>query len=327
MAQGVLAYVEHRSGELKKAARETLGEGKRCATTLGTSLTAVIAGNNVEGLTAAIHEAGADRILVVSHPSLEEATTDGTGRAVVAAIKEADPALILFAATAEGKDIAPYVASALDAGLATDCVGLTIDGDSFTAKRPVFAGKSLINVKPVDLPLVASLRPNVFPVLSEPQTGSPEVVNLPFDDSHASRLRIKETKAVAADKVELTEASIVVSGGRGLQAPENFGLIEGLADALGAAVGASRAIVDAGWRPHEEQVGQTGKTVSPQVYIACGISGAIQHLAGMSTSQTIIAINKDQEAPIFGIATYGLVGDALEVIPALTAAVKAAKEG
>lgn len=324
MAEGILAYVEHRDGSLKKASKEVLGEGRRCADSLGTTLTAILAGTGVESLVSEVAAAGADRVLLVEDPSLAEFSLDGHGKAVVKASEESAPKLLLFPASADGRDVSAYVAAALDAGLASDCVGIQVEGGEILARRPVYAGKCYAVVKPTSLPFLASLRPNVFsPVESEGK--SAEVTKLEFDAGSGPKVRVKETKSAEAEKVELTEAAIVVSGGRGLKGPENFHLIEELAAELGAAVGASRAVVDAGWRPHEEQVGQTGKTVSPQVYFACGISGAIQHLAGMSTSGTIIAINKDPEAPIFNLATYGLVGDALEILPKLTEGIRGAK--
>jgi electron transfer flavoprotein alpha subunit len=216
------------------------------------------------------------------------------------------------------------VAALLDAPMASDCVALSSEGGTIIARRPVYAGKALINVSGAGQTLVVSLRPNAVAAQEQPAAGAVESVPAAAPEKGLGAV-LKEVLAAASRKLELTEASIIVSGGRGLKGPENFVMIEELAAALGAAVGASRAVVDAGWRPHSDQVGQTGKTVSPQLYIAVAISGAIQHLAGMRTSKYIVAINKDPEAPIFKVADYGIVGDAFEVVPRLTAAVKALK--
>jgi len=200
-----------------------------------------------------------------------------------------------------------------------DCTGLELDGGTLRAIRPVYAGKAIQTLKIGAAPFVASLRPNVFPPLAPSGGGSADVEPLDTSEEQAAvKTVVKQVKPREGGKIELTEADVIVSGGRGMKDPSNFHLVEELAEALGAAVGASRAVVDAGWRPHAEQVGQTGKTVSPGLYFACGISGAIQHLAGMSTSKCIVAVNKDPEAPIFKVADYGIVGDALEVLPALT---------
>jgi electron transfer flavoprotein alpha subunit len=325
MPQGVLVYLEHRQGSIKKPSREALGCGRLCADATSQELVAVAVGSGVESLAGEAGKAGADRVLLVDDPALAENSIAGHGKAVAEAARKMAPALILFPATVEGKDVAAWVAAALDTGLATDCIAIEAKDGSFLARRPVYAGKAILTVKPTKLPFVASLRPNVFAVSARNGGGAAEKVA--FEGTGAGRVRTTEHIAAAEGKIELAEASIVVSGGRGLKGPENFSLIEELARELGAAVGASRAVVDAGWRPHEEQVGQTGKTVAPQLYFACGISGAIQHLAGMSTSRTIVAINNDESAPIFNVATYGLVGDALEVLPALTAAIREAKNG
>jgi len=221
-----------------------------------------------------------------------------------------------------GKDVAPRVALRLDAGLASDCIALRSEGGEIIATRPVFAGKALLDVR-ISTPVkVFTLRPNTFDAAEESGDARVELRTVPLEgaDLVTTVLEMK----VAAGRPDVTEADIIVSGGRGMKGPEHFQLIERLADALGAGVGASRAVVDAGWRPHDEQVGQTGKTVSPSLYIACGISGAVQHLAGMSTSRYIVAINRDKDAPIFQIADYGIVGDVFEILPALTEELKKA---
>jgi electron transfer flavoprotein alpha subunit len=242
---------------------------------------------------------------------------------VAAAVVRVKPALVLFPASAMGRDLAPRVAARLGVGLAADATALAIEGGRLIATRPVYAGKAIQRVAFPRTPAVASLRPKVFasavPTSGRKAAVSPLEVPLAPGDARA---RVREVVATAAGKLDLTEAEIIVSGGRGMKGPEHFDIIENLAAALGATVGASRAVVDAGWRPHGDQVGQTGKTVSPKLYVAVAISGAIQHLAGMSSSRCIVAINKEPEAPIFKVADYGVVGDAFEVVPALTEAVK-----
>jgi electron transfer flavoprotein alpha subunit len=222
-----------------------------------------------------------------------------------------------------GRDLAPRVAARLGVGLAADCTAIEAEGGKLVATRPVYAGKAVQKVAFPKTPAIVSLRPKVFAALAGDgrAAATVEALNVEFDPAKA-RAQVVKVVASAAGKADLTEAEIIVSGGRGLKGPENFAMIEALAEALGATVGASRAVVDAGWRPHSDQVGQTGKTVSPKLYVAVAISGAIQHLAGMSSSRCIVAINKDPEAPIFKVADYGLVGDAFEVVPALTEAVK-----
>jgi electron transfer flavoprotein alpha subunit len=231
---------------------------------------------------------------------------------------------VLFACTATGKDLAPRVAARFGVGLVSDCTALEWKGDHIEATRPVFAGKAFVRCRAAKPPFMATLRPNAFAMSDG--GGAPEVISAEPGVARAEfQAIVKEVLAASTDRVPLQEAKVVVSGGRGMKGPENFNLIEELVAAFGpgvAAQGASRAVVDAGWRPHREQVGQTGKVVSPTLYFAIGISGAIQHLAGMSTSKYIVAINKDPEAQIFKLADYGIVGDAMEVVPALAAAVR-----
>jgi electron transfer flavoprotein alpha subunit len=237
------------------------------------------------------------------------------------AVKAVEASVVLLPFTAVGKDLAPRLAGRLDAGLATDCVALGMKDGRLVARRPVYSGKAYATVCWEGEPRLATLRPNVFPLGTADLSRKAEVLEGKVDA--ALRAKVTATAATAAGRAELTEAQIVVSGGRGLKGPEHFVLIRELADALGAAVGASRAVVDAGWVDHQHQVGQTGKTVSPSLYIACAISGAIQHLAGMSSSKVIVAVNKDKEAPIFRVASYGIVGDVFEVLPRLTEEAKA----
>jgi electron transfer flavoprotein alpha subunit len=228
--------------------------------------------------------------------------------------------MVFLPASQMGKDLAPRIAVKLEAGLASDCVSLNVENGELIATRPVYAGKALVDVRVTTPVKVYTLRPNVFTATPGGGDAAVESVTVPLDPADLTTTVRDIT--VAAGRPDVTEADIVVSGGRGMKGPEHFALLESLADVLGAAVGASRAVVDAGWRPHDEQVGQTGKTVSPTLYIACGVSGAVQHIAGMSSSKYIVAINKDKDAPIFQLADYGIVGDVFEVVPEMTTRLK-----
>jgi electron transfer flavoprotein alpha subunit len=317
----VLVFIEQRGGQIRSVAREALGEATRLAKTLGGEVMGLCVAKSDPGL-ASLGDAGADRVLLAQHDHF--GLYDGTAfaRVVTQVAQQVQPKVVLFPASAMGKDLAPRVAARLGVGLATDCTALAVESGRLTARRPVYAGRAIQKVGFPKSPALVSLRPKAFaPVTGAGKAGRVEPMTIDFDPS-TSRARVKQMAAAAGGKVDLTESEIIVSGGRGLKGPENFKLIEELAEALGATVGASRAVVDAGWRPHSDQVGQTGKTVSPKLYVAVGISGAIQHLAGMSSSRCIVAINKDPEAPIFKVADYGLVGDLFEVVPALTEAVK-----
>ncbi|HTM57444.1 MAG TPA: electron transfer flavoprotein subunit alpha/FixB family protein [Candidatus Udaeobacter sp.] len=317
----VLVFIEQRDGQVRPVSREALGEATRIAAAIGGPVIGVCAAAKDPGL-AALGEAGADRVLLATSDRFAAYDAEGTAAAVEAAVRGVQPVVVLFAASAMGKDLAPRVAAKLGIGLASDCTKIDPASGGLTATRPVYAGKALQQVRFPKTPALLSLRPKVFAQVSRAGTSAsvePLAVTLPGDGPRARVLRVS---AVAGGKVDLTESEIIVSGGRGLKGPENFPLIEELAGALGATVGASRAVVDAGWRPHHDQVGQTGKTVSPKLYVAVGISGAIQHLAGMSSSRCIVAINKDPDAPIFKVADYGVVGDLFEIVPALTAEVK-----
>jgi electron transfer flavoprotein alpha subunit len=316
----ILVFIEQRDGRVRAVSREALGEATRLAATLGGPVVGVCPATADPGL-AALGEAGAERVLLAAHPAFAAYDAAGYARAVAAAADVLKPALVLFGASTMGRDLAPRVAARLGAGLASDCIALTVEGGRLVASRPVFAGKALQQVAFPKTPALATLRPKVFaPVALDGKVAAVEPLAVEFDAA-ASRAKVLRVAAAGAGRVDLTEAEIIVSGGRGMKGPEHFQLIEDLAAALGASVGASRAVVDAGWRPHSEQVGQTGKTVSPKLYVAVGISGAIQHLTGMTSSRCIVAINQDAEAPIFKVADYGIVGDLFEVLPALTEAV------
>ncbi len=322
MANGVLVFAEQRDGAFKKGTLEALSEGRRIADQIGGALSAVIVGSGVAGLANEAASYGADVVYLADSPALGKYSTDGYTKAFADAVADAQPAVILASASAMGRDLAPRVAARLDIGLASDITETKVEGGNLTVVRPMYAGKAFATVAFNRAPAFATLRPNVFPVAASGAGKNAEVKNIGAVVVEASHAKVTDILAAAKGKIELTEASIVVSGGRGIKGPENYHLIQELADALGGAAGASRAVVDAGWVDHSHQVGQTGKTVSPSLYIACGISGAIQHLAGMSSSKFIVAINKDPEAPIFKLADYGIVGDLFEVVPKLTAQAK-----
>jgi electron transfer flavoprotein alpha subunit len=263
----------------------------------------------------------------VEHPGLKEYHFTPFVQTAAEVVRRESPALVLISSTFKGKEYAAGLAAALDCGLAVDVMAIEpgADGDGFRFERPCFGGNRVIDVTSLSTPVVASVRPKSFPgpAASEGRQGELVKVEVGVDGAELDRVRVLEFIAGGGDgQVNLQDAEVVVSGGRGLQKPENFSLVRDLAQVLGAAVGASRAVVDAGWIPYAHQVGQTGRTVSPRLYIACGISGAIQHLAGMRTADVIVAINKDPEAPIFKVATYGIVGDLFEVLPKLTEKLK-----
>jgi len=317
----IVTYAEQREARLRRPSLEAVSEARRLAGPLGASVESIVIGSGVEALAAELASHGADTVHVCEHGDLAAYATEPYARAFAEVVAARKPAIILVPFTAMGKDLAPRVAARLGAGLASDCVALTLKDGRLEARRPLYAGKAYATVRWAGEPQMATLRPNVFALGTPDPARKAEVVKHAPDPT--ARARVTSTHAASAGKIELTEAQIIVSGGRGLKGPENFHLVQGLADALGAAVGASRAVVDAGWVDHQLQVGQTGKTVSPTLYVACGISGAIQHLAGMSSSKVIVAINKDPDAPIFKVASYGIVGDVFEVLPKLTEAAKA----
>ncbi|MEZ5977257.1 MAG: electron transfer flavoprotein subunit alpha/FixB family protein [Planctomycetota bacterium] len=308
----IVVFVEQVGGAPRRSGLEALGAARGVAD----SVVAVVTGEGAESAAGALGTHGADKAVVVGGAGT---CPDALATDVANACKEHSAKAFLAAATGAGRDLAPRVAAQLDCTLFSDCTALEKSGDGFTVQRPWLAGKLVATLGSTAPVLCATLRRNTFPVTE--RGGKAEVVQVSGTTDFKAVL--KDVAAKTGGSLDVSEAPVVVSGGRGMQAPENFKLIEDLAAAFGnAAVGASRAVVDMGWRPHGEQVGQTGKTVSPQLYVAVGISGAIQHLAGMKTAKVIVAINKDPEAPIFKLADYGIVGDAFEVLPALTAAVQ-----
>ena len=324
----VLAIVEQTEGTLRGVSNEVVTVAARIAKDLGGSTHALlIGGPGVASVAGTLGRFGADKILVTENDGLSRYHPEGYAQAVVGAAKSAEYAAVVFGATAQGKDLAPRVAAHLDVPLASDVTDVQVDGGSVGAVRPVFSGKAFSSVAFEASPSLLSIRPNAFGAQESEGAGAVETFTPEGLDPAAWKLRLKEFQASGGSSKDVAEASIVVTGGRGMKDPDHWNLLEDLQSALGeeAALGASRAVVDAGWRPHAEQVGQTGKTVAPKLYFAFGISGAIQHLAGMRTSQTIVAVNKDPDAPIFQVADYGIVGDVFEVLPAITEEVKKLK--
>jgi electron transfer flavoprotein alpha subunit len=317
----IIAFAEQRENKFKKAAYEVTQTTAKLAAQLGAEHVTIVIGDNVEPAIPELGKYGATKVVAVQDPRLHYYSTTAYAKIVAEIAMKESASVLIFPASQMGKDLAPRVAAKLDAGLAADATALKVEGGDIIASRPVYAGKATIDVKVTSAIKIFALRPNVF--TASPADGGAVTVekfaaNLTDADFSA---KVTGTK-INEGRPDVTEASIIVSGGRGLKAPEHFQLVEKLADAFGGAVGASRAVVDAGWRPHDEQVGQTGKTVSPTLYVACGISGAVQHLAGMSSSKYIVAINKDKDAPIFQVADYGIVGDLFEILPPLIEEVK-----
>ncbi len=317
----VLAVLEQRHGVVRKVSHEVVTGARRLADALGGNVEAlVLAAGAVQG-TDRLGAFGADTVRTLTNAGFGMYAPEGYTRVIVERAQAGQYGALVFAASATGKDLAPRVAARLGQPLAQDVTDVGVEAGAVVVVRPVFAGKALLKLRVAGRPAVISLRPNVFTPVERPKAGIEESAAVA---GSAGRVVTKEIKAAEAGTLDVAEAPIVISGGRGLREPANFKVLEALAAAFGgqAAVGASRAVVDAGWRPHAEQVGQTGKTVSPTLYVAVGISGAIQHLAGMRTSKVIVAINKDKDAPIFKVADYGVVGDLFEVVPRLTDEIK-----
>jgi len=304
----IIVFAEHREGQIRKVTFENITLAK----SLGVPFEVVLMGNTAENAVETLARYGAEKIIKVSLSGLDTYSPDGYAKALAELIKKEKADILMLGATATGKDLAPRVAALLDAPAATDCIHVELQGDRLKLVRPMYAGKVHANIRLNGTVQILTVRPNVYSAIESPAQPTVREENITVDEV---KTILKEIVSGAKGKLDVTEADIIVSGGRGMKGPENWHLIEELASLLGAATGASRAAVDAGWRPHDEQVGQTGKTVSPSLYIAIGISGAIQHLAGMSSSKYIVAINKDPEAPIFKVADYGIVADLFEVVP------------
>lgn len=325
----VLAFVEQRDGQTGGAAREAIGVAADLANGLGGAAHAfMLGGAGASSAASGLGASGAASVHVGEHDALTEYAPEAYAQLVADHVKAGAYGAVVFAATTLGKDLAPRVAALLDVPLAADVTSATSDGGTVSVTRPVFAGKAFASMTFTSPTAVITIRPNVFAPSERTAAGTVETFT-PDVDPGAWKARVVERKAAGDGALDVSEATVVVSGGRGMKDPDQWAVLEGLRDALGAgtALGASRAVVDAGWRPHGEQVGQTGKTVAPKLYFAVGISGAIQHLAGMRTSKTIVAINKDPDAPIFGVADYGIVGDLFEVVPRVAEEIAALKAG
>ncbi len=327
--KGVWVFIEQRDGKIRNVSLELVGEGRKLADELGQELAGVVIGDGVANLAKEVFACGADKVYLVEDALLKDYNTDGYAKAFTQLIEKYRPAVILLGATNDGRDLGPRVAARVKTGLTADCTGLSIDPETKLVAwtRPAFGGNIMATIFcPDRRPQMGTVRPKVFKKPQPDYGKSGELVQESVALAAAEiRTKLEDVIHVTATAVNLEDAEIIVSGGRGLGNPEGFKLIQELADALGGTVGASRAAVDAGWKPYPHQVGQTGKTVGPKIYFACGISGAIQHLAGMQTSDMIVAINKDPDAPIFKVAHYGIVGDLYEVIPAIIAKLKEAK--
>jgi electron transfer flavoprotein alpha subunit len=314
----ILVFFEIREGKVKKSSLEVLSEGKRRADDLKTEVQAVLIGHNIEGLASEAFPYGASKVYVLENSLLSHYSAASFSQALHSLVEEIKPEIILFSASAMGKDLAPRLAAKLGVSLATDCIQTACKGGKLEVIRPIFAGKAFATVSFKASPQIATLRPKVFPLLG-PETKQGEVVKkdvvIPEDQVKG---KVEEILREEGAELDVTEADVVISGGRGMKGPENFDLLRELSSIVPhSAIGASRSAVDAGWIDHQHQVGQTGKTVSPNLYMAFGISGAIQHLAGMSSSKHIIAVNKDPEASIFKVADFGIVGDLFQVVPHL----------
>ncbi len=322
----VLAVMEQRGGKLRKVSREIVTAARQVADALGGSVDALVIGAPGVGVeSAGLGAQGADRVLVAEDASFAQYAPDGYAATIAAQAKAGGYAAVVLAASATGKDLAPRVAVQLDVPLAADVTALAVEGGKVVVTRPIYAGKALQTLQLDAMPALVAVRPNTFTPVDRARPGAVSKVGASVP---AARVTVREVKEAEQGVLDVAEAPVVVSGGRGLKGPEHFGILEDLAKAFGnAAVGASRAVVDAGWRPHGEQVGQTGKTVSPALYVAVGISGAIQHLAGMRTAKTIVAINKDKDAPIFKCADYGIVGDLFEIVPKLAEEIRRVRAG
>jgi electron transfer flavoprotein alpha subunit len=324
----IFAFAEARSGELRKVALENVTAARKLADATGGEVHALLVGAPGIGAKAAqLGEYGADLVLVCEHEGFTQYNPEATAALAADRIRSGGFRAALFSTSAQGRDLAPRVAAKLGIGLVTDVTSVELAGDTLTVTHPINIGKVIATVTIAGTPAIVSLRPNTYTPVANAKAGTVENV-APAGDPSTARVVVRELVTGSTGKLDLAEAPVIIAGGRGLKAAENFRLVEDLAAAFGnAAVGATRAVTDDGWRPHSDQIGQTGRLVSPDLYVAVGISGAVQHLAGMRTSKTIVAINKDKEAPIFKVADYGIVGDVFEVMPALTAAVTEARKG
>ena len=323
------AFAEARDGSLRKVAFEAVTAARQAADATGGGEVHALAlgAPGIAAKAAELGRYGADAVVVVEHPALERYNPEVFAATAAARLREGGYRAAFFAASAQGRDLAPRVAAGLGVSLASDVTDFEIQGDAVIARHPAYTGKVIVTLRLTGTPALLSLRPGAVAAAENPRSARVDKIE-PAQDPGAARVVVTESSRRAGAKLDLGEAPVIVSGGRGLRAAENFTLVEELAAAFGnAAVGATRAVTDDGWRPPTDQIGQTGRVVSPDLYVALGISGAIQHLAGMRTARTIVAINKDKDAPIFKIADYGIVGDLFEVAPRLTEEIRKAKAG
>ncbi len=324
----VFAFAESRGAEIRKVGLESVTAARMLADKSGgAEVHALVLGPpGIAGKAGQLGQFGADVVVVVEHPALANYSPEVAAAAAADRIKSGGYRAAIFSTTAQGRDLAPRVAARIGVGVVTDVMSFDLEGDTLVVRHPMNIGKVIATLEMSGVPSIIAMRPSVITPVQNPKAGRVENAK-PAIDPESARVKVIETRQGGGGKLDLAEAPVVVAGGRGLKAKENFKLVEDLASAFGnAAVGATRAVTDDGWRPHSDQIGQTGRLVSPDLYIAVGISGAVQHLAGMRTSKTIVAVNKDKEAPIFKVADYGIVGDVFEVIPALTDAVREAKK-
>ena len=323
MPQGVLVVVETSAGQVRDASLEVLTPARELAS--NGSVTAVVIGSGVEGVASDVAARGADRVMVVDAPAVERYTTDGYTKAIEAAIQQADPKVVLLAGTTAGRDLGPYLAARAGTACLTDCIKLTWNGDELVGIRPVYQGKMMTEASTKQAErYFAVVRTTAYSTPEANGSGTVEPLQVEIGDGDL-RVKLKNVAEKPSGGANLEQAETVVVGGRGVGSQENFGLIEELAAALNAPVGATRAVTDLGWRPHYEQIGQTGKVIKPKLYIGIGVSGAVQHTVGMQASDTILVINRDKDAPIFKFAHIAVVGDLMEVIPALIREIRAAR--
>jgi electron transfer flavoprotein alpha subunit len=322
MAKNVCVITEFRDGKFRRVSFEVASEGRRIADALGTQLSAIVIGSGVTEKALELGSYGVETVYVADEPALEQYLTETYVTVTAAIIRQCDPGVVILPASVNGKDLGARLAARLQVGLAQDCVAIHVDNGTIKAKWPIFAGKCFAWSSWTEgtIPFI-SCRPNVMDCQIPDETRKPQVemIKVPLPEARSS---VQRVDLDTSGKIELTEANIIISGGRGMKDSSNYAMLEELAGLLGAAVGASRAAVDSGWRPHSDQVGQTGKVVNPNLYIAVGISGAIQHLAGMGSSKFIAAVNKDGDAPIFSKADYGVVDDLFQFIPVFTEEVR-----
>ena len=341
MSKGIFVVIEQRSGKVQNVGLELVGEATRLKADLKDDVVAVLLGDKIEGEVEKLYHYGADKVILVDHPYLKEYVTEPYTKAITAVIKEYDPEIMLFGASSIGRDVAPRVASRVKTGLVADTTGLRMaKTEEELAKeaamgneqperallmtRPAFGGNIMATLMcPRTKPQMATVRPGVMKRIDKDESRKGELIKFNVDFTEAD-MNVEIMEVVKADKksVDLTEAKLIISGGRGIGGPQGFDMLRDVADALGAEVGSSRACVDAGWIEKDRQVGQTGKTVRPDLYMACGISGAIQHVAGMENSELIISINKNDTAPIFEVSDLGIVGDVKAIMPKLAEAIK-----